>query len=62
MDYIHGQPLDKLWPTMSPAQNEEMARHWQGIVQKMGSVTPPSLFLSSLAMGLQLGTEIVLHV
>lgn len=41
MDYVQGQPLDKLWPDMSAEQRKDMARQLREIVEKMRSVAPP---------------------
>ncbi|KAF7555699.1 hypothetical protein G7Z17_g1995 [Cylindrodendrum hubeiense] len=41
MDYIQGQPLDKLWPEMPAEQKKDIARQLRGIVEKMRSVAPP---------------------
>ena len=53
MDYIQGQPLDKLWSTLSAVQKQDIARPLRAIVQKMRSVTPPSGFFGACD-----GTEI----
>lgn len=42
MDYIQGQPLDELWPTMLAEQKEDIARQLREIVRKMRTVAPPS--------------------
>ncbi|GAB0139162.1 hypothetical protein EsDP_00007375 [Epichloe bromicola] len=41
MDYIQGQPLDKLWPDMSVDQKKSIARQLREVVEKMRSVPPP---------------------
>ncbi|GKU09787.1 unnamed protein product [Fusarium langsethiae] len=42
MDYIKGQPLDKLWPEMSVQQKKDIAQQLREVIQKMRSVAPPA--------------------
>ncbi|KAG5757547.1 hypothetical protein H9Q72_014311 [Fusarium xylarioides] len=42
MDYIQGQPLDKLWPDMSVQQKKDITQQLREVVEKMRSLTPPA--------------------
>lgn len=53
MEYIQGQPLDKLWPDMSVDQKKHITRQLREIVEKMRSVAPPPNFIGACD-----GTEI----
>jgi aminoglycoside phosphotransferase len=41
MDYVPGQPLDKIWNDMTTPQKTSIARQLRDILVKMRSVTPP---------------------
>ncbi|KAF5024779.1 hypothetical protein F66182_3157 [Fusarium sp. NRRL 66182] len=53
MDYIQGQPLDKLWPDMSVQQKKNIARQLREIIERMRSMSPPPNFIGACD-----GTEI----
>ncbi|KJK86133.1 hypothetical protein H633G_10016 [Metarhizium anisopliae BRIP 53284] len=41
MDYVQGESLDKLWPTMSVEEKKDVCRELREILEQMRSIAPP---------------------
>ncbi|KAF5124096.1 hypothetical protein E5D57_012019 [Metarhizium anisopliae] len=41
MDYVQGESLDKLWPTMSVEEKKDVCRQLREILEQMRSIAPP---------------------
>ena len=47
MDYVHGETLEAVWPSMSAEERKDVARQLRGIVQTMRSANPPPNYIGA---------------